>query len=194
MRSGKRPGFRAIGAILAVAALVLFGRPTPALFWPGLGLSLSGALLRLWACGHLEKNKVLAMGGPYAHLQHPLYLGTLLGLLGLLLALSGPRPPGLGVALAGFPLFLGFFFGYYLPRKRRVEGERLERKFGEAYRRWSREVPELLPRLRPYPGGAGQTFSWNSLARSSELGMFAVFLAGWIVLFLRMRGLGPWNA
>ncbi len=34
----------------------------------GLGLILFGEILRIWATGHLEKNKNLTKSGPYAHI------------------------------------------------------------------------------------------------------------------------------
>lgn len=191
MGSRRRVGARSLAAILAGAALLLLARPEPEFFWPGFGLSLSGALLRLWACGHLYKNKELATSGPYARLKHPLYLGTLLGVLGLLAAVSGTRPPGSILALAGFPLFLGFFFGYYYPRKRRIEADRLRRRFGAEFEAWDRAVPGLWPRLLPYQGGSGRAFAWQGLRRNSELGMFLVFLAGWSLLCLRMLEVLP---
>jgi hypothetical protein len=35
--------------------------------------------LRIWASGHLVKNKVLTVTGPYAYVKNPLYIGTLPG-------------------------------------------------------------------------------------------------------------------
>ena len=188
MPSSKRPHWRRAVTYLFVAALLLLARPRPVLFWCGFGLSLAGALLRLWACGHLEKNRRLARGGPYAHVKHPLYLGTLLGFLGLLVAVSDLRPPGSVLALTAGPFFLVAFFLFYMPRKNRREKERLARRFGAEFTAWDRAVPDWVPRLRPWRPGPLPRFRWSGLVRNSELSMFAVFLAGWAFLFLRMAG------
>ena len=60
---------------------------------PGLALGLlfvlGGAALRGWAAGHLIKTDAFCVAGPYAHLRHPLYCGTLLIGVGFALMLSG---------------------------------------------------------------------------------------------------------
>jgi len=189
MPSSKKPDWRRITTFLFVAVLLFLARPRPLLFWCGFGISLGGALLRLWACGYLDKNRHLARSGPYAHVKHPLYLGTLLGFLGLLVAVGDRQPPGSVLALTALPFFLLVFFLFYLPRKNRREKERLARRFGEDFLAWDREVPDYLPRLRPYRSDPPQPFRWSGLARNSEISMFLVFLAGWAFLFGRMEGL-----
>lgn len=48
----------------------------------GAMVCLAGALLRVWASGHLHKNEKVAVWGPYAWVRNPLYLGTYLMALG----------------------------------------------------------------------------------------------------------------
>ena len=48
--------------IILVTAL---GEPLPAFFGAGVGLIALGSIIRLWASGHIKKNKVLATDGPY---------------------------------------------------------------------------------------------------------------------------------
>jgi len=126
--------------VLAIAAFLL-ARPTPASFLMGSLLVAAGAALRFWGAGYLVKNDRLSVAGPYAHLRHPLYAGT------LCLAL------GFGVIAGGWALvlvlgcFLPLFFFYYFPYKERVESARLERRHGSAYAEYHRAVPALLPSL-----------------------------------------------
>src|SRR3989304_4033718 len=47
-------------------------------FVPGAFITLFGEGLRLWAAGHLRKNKQLTATGPYSYVKNPLYIGTLL--------------------------------------------------------------------------------------------------------------------
>lgn len=134
---------------------------------------LGGVGLRLWAAGHLRKNRELTTSGPFAHLRHPLYLGTLLVGLGYAI-MSGRR--------WGLPLVLGLFLAFYLPTM--VEEERhLEGLFGERYREYKRNVPMLLPRLSPWRGGGRRRFDLGLLKKNREhlwalynLGVFALFV------------------
>jgi protein-S-isoprenylcysteine O-methyltransferase Ste14 len=141
---------------LALAALAL-ARPTPTSFALGLPLVALGAGLRAWGAGHLVKNDSLAVAGPYAHLRHPLYAGT------LCLAL------GFGVIASGWALWLvlgGFvpaFFLYYFPYKERVESERLAARYGDAYTEYRSAVPALLPSLERFSParGAAPVSRWS---------------------------------
>jgi len=106
-----------------------------------------GAALRVWAAGHLVKSKELAVSGPYAHLRHPLYAGTLLMASGFV-GLAGGR-----LAVPALVALWLWFFGAYFPRKERAEAARLDGTFGEAYRRYREEVPALWPRWRAWRPG-----------------------------------------
>jgi protein-S-isoprenylcysteine O-methyltransferase Ste14 len=129
---------------LAVAGTFAFAEPTPVGFAVGGALVAAGLGLRVWGAGHLVKNDRLTVSGPYAHLRHPLYAGTLL--LGA----------GFAIIAGGVPLLLllgtvaPLFFIYYLPYKERIESARLERRFGSAYSAYRAGVPLLLPTLSPW--------------------------------------------
>jgi hypothetical protein len=128
------------------------------------------------------KTKCLSLTGPYAHLRHPLYAGTLLLATGFALA-AGPVT-SLLVAAGFFP----FFFTYYLPYKDRIEGARLERRYGAAYLAYRAAVPSLWPLrapFRPSPPVAIADRGW-SRARFRENGESGVLLliaclCGWLL-------------
>jgi protein-S-isoprenylcysteine O-methyltransferase Ste14 len=157
--------------------------PTAARLAAGALVVAAGASVRAWGAGHLVKTERFVVAGPYAHLRHPLYAGTLLVALGLGAA-AGPRALGL---VAG--LFAPFFLLYYLPYKDRIEGARLERRYGDAYVAWRRAVPALWPRLAPWrPGGAGDPPPRWSAARfraNHEGGALLAVAAAWGLLALR---------
>jgi hypothetical protein len=95
------------------------------------------------------KNACLTVSGPYAHLRHPLYAGTLMLGVGFAVIAGGIA---LVLLLAGF---VPFFFLYYLPYKDRIESARLERRYGAAYTAYRAEVRPLVPTLVPWrPHGA----------------------------------------
>jgi protein-S-isoprenylcysteine O-methyltransferase Ste14 len=139
---------RLAAVYLFVVALVLVSRPTPWLFGLGLGLVALGESVRIWAAGHLVKSVELIDSGPYARTQNPLYLGRLLILTGLCVIARNPYHLNWIALAVGYAIF----FGYYLPRKLRVEGDRLRKMHGEEWERYRAAVPILFPSLRRYPG------------------------------------------
>ena len=131
-----------------VLALALLSSPTPLSVAAGALLLIAGEAVRLWAAGHLRKSVELVTVGPYRHVRHPLYLGRLLILTGLCVACRFEAgSPYLWNAIL-LAVSLGVFFGYYLPRKERVESARLRRLHGEAFERYRRSVPAILPQVR----------------------------------------------
>jgi protein-S-isoprenylcysteine O-methyltransferase Ste14 len=161
---------------LFVGFLVWISRPTPRLFAIGAMLVLLGELVRIWAAGHLVKSLELIDSGPYAFTQNPLYLGRLLILTGFCVMAKSPW------LLNWLALALGYFvfFGYYIPRKLRVEGARLEKMHGPAFARYQSSVPILIPALRRYPG---KTTPW-SLAKAVRNQEYLVLTGVLLVLGL----------
>jgi protein-S-isoprenylcysteine O-methyltransferase Ste14 len=156
-----------------VAVLVAIAEPTPTSFLTGVALVALGEAWRVWSAGHLLKSVELAVSGPYRHVQNPLYFGRLCIFSGFALIARLPVEWGQRV-LPAHLLVLGgvllVFFGYYLPRKVRVEGERLRRRHGEAWEAWARAVPVVIPRLRPY-GDNVRAWSAERFVRNGEPGM-----------------------
>jgi protein-S-isoprenylcysteine O-methyltransferase Ste14 len=71
--------------LAAVVAVVMFflakdKQLEPAWFLPGAAVTLLGEWLRLWAAGHLRKNKQLTTTGPYSYVKNPLYRTLLITL------------------------------------------------------------------------------------------------------------------
>ena len=157
---------------VTVPLFLLLARPTLELIVVGTTIALLGAALRAWAAGTIHKNKVLTTSGPYAFTRNPLYLGSFIIGIGLVIA-SG--------RLILLPVFLGlcaFVYG----RTIRAEARRLESLFGETYHAYASRVPLFLPRLTPYPTGGGvRGFRLERYLRNSEyqaaLGILACFLA-----------------
>jgi protein-S-isoprenylcysteine O-methyltransferase Ste14 len=126
-------------AWLVAVPFLWLSRPSPPLLLAGLILAIPGLILRGLASGHIEKDQVLAVDGPYACIRHPLYVGSFL--------------VGLGLATAGgrwifIPFFLGLFSWLYM-RAIRAEERELARRFGAEYRGYRSRVPAFLPRAVP---------------------------------------------
>lgn len=146
---------RVLGAWVLAATPIVFARPSWAWIAAGVPLVVAGEAVRLWAAGHLQKTVELVTSGPYRYTRNPLYLGRLAIWSGLCVM---ARLPG---GVNGLLLLVGWaiFFGYYLPRKERVEPARLRAAHGERYDRYHRAVPALFPALVPYPSPERRAWS-----------------------------------
>jgi protein-S-isoprenylcysteine O-methyltransferase Ste14 len=144
------------GTALGIVFLV-FMHPSLRSLWIGGVISLFGALLRLWAAGHIVKGSVLTRTGPYAFSRNPLYLGSFFMALGIIIG-------GQGYWL--LVLFALFYLVLYIPVMRAEELELLN-GYGDAFIEYSKKVPLFFPRFRraAYPVSG---FFWSRAARNRE--------------------------
>ncbi|MGZ3699696.1 MAG: methyltransferase family protein, partial [Bdellovibrionota bacterium] len=77
---------RIVLAWIFAIALGLAARQFPT--WPGIAVCFLGATIRFWASGYLRKDSRPAVGGPYAFVRNPLYLGTYLMAVGTALSIE----------------------------------------------------------------------------------------------------------
>ncbi len=184
-----------------VIALVAFADPSPDKwrnwnFWVGVGLLLAALWVRMWAAGHLVKNKVLTVTGPYAYVKNPLYIGTFLGMVGFaFLVMGDPSHPWYFRHLNWMVLGAGIlvFVFYYIPYKKKREGDHLRLNFGEAWDHYDRAVPDYFPRLARYERAADRPWSWAATCHNSEqwtplamaAGLAAVVWNGWLVSWIQ---------
>lgn len=175
---------RLLPLALAAVGLVGLARPTPRLWLAGAALVAGGATLRLWAAGHLVKTDRLTRSGPYGHLRHPLYVGSLLIGVGFGIAAGSSQ----AWILAG--LSACAFLAYVLPYKERIEGARLERRFGAGYLSYRAAVPAVLPMPRaPRRFASAQRWSLGRARENDEFGVLLGVTLGLAVLALRGRWL-----
>jgi protein-S-isoprenylcysteine O-methyltransferase Ste14 len=179
----RRYRFRQFVGILFLFVLTLVGQPklwgevAPLLFWGGIGFAVLGGLIRLWASGHVKKDKVLATTGPYGFVRHPLYVGNHLITLAFCLA------SGLWWSFVVWAVIAFIFY----PGTIAHEDEVLHRLFGASWENWRARTRALIPRLTPYQkGGKGE---W-SLARSWHNGeplILAILAACLVYLSFGLR-------
>lgn len=160
----------------AGALALFFAEPTRVSIARGAALAILGELIRIWASGHLEKTHKLATGGPYAHTRNPLYLGSVLMALGLVVAARHPISVSVGLA------YLAIFYPFII----REEAKFLRGKFPSEYHDWAKHVPLFFP--RPTPGGprasrfqVARLFAnheWRSVLGLGLLGAFMVWRLG----------------
>ena len=141
-----------IGAALGIL-FICRARPRN-LFFLLLGLAVSalGILLRQWAAGCLVKNDELARSGPYSFVRNPLYLGSLLAALGLILASTSfshifiLKYPYFDRSLLFWSALWIMIDSIYLPKIEKEE-RLLKEKFGVVFENYAGKVPRILPRL-----------------------------------------------
>ena len=156
---------RVPSGFLLAAVFAWLSRPDARSLCYGIPVSVAGLLLRGWAAGHLEKNRTLAAGGPYAYTRNPLYLGTLIVAAGLAIAANQWI---LGA------LFPAVFVFVYLPVMQNEE-QHLRSLF-PAYAAYADRVPLLLPRGKRMAGTA--PFRWAVYMKNQEYQALWGFLAG----------------
>jgi len=138
-----------VGLVLVPWEYAHFAGPIPrdgALAWVGLALFACGALLGAWAMRTLRgsytmrlnvtSGQTLVTTGPYAVVRNPGYLGNILALLGVGLALS---------SLIG--VFLTLVAAVGLAIRIRREERMLLTEFGDQFRAYVRRTYRLVPLL-----------------------------------------------
>ena len=152
----------AFGFVLLVAFAWL-AEPSWTSLSVGLPVSLLGLGLRAWSAGHLAKNQQLATTGPYAYIRNPLYVGTLIVALGIVIA---SRNPWLAA------IFAAVFFLVYLPAIE-LEEQHLRDLF-PGYASYALTVRRFVPGCK-WPGTAKQ-FAWILYRRNQEYKALLGFL------------------
>ena len=155
---------RIISVYILLGALVLLAKPTPLSVSIGFIFVALGEAVRFWAAGHLHKTVLLITSGPYRYTRNPLYLGRLLIFTGVAIMTLLPYQANWIVLGLGFLVF----FGYYMPRKERVEPARLTKTHGDPYTVYFKAVPALFPRLTPWPEGSRDGWYSSRMRRNRE--------------------------
>jgi protein-S-isoprenylcysteine O-methyltransferase Ste14 len=149
-----------VGTVLGILFLIILVMRPPSIrsLWIGCTIALAGAFLRLWAAGHIEKGKVLTKGGPYAFTRNPLYLGSFIMALGIIIA---------GHGYWWLLLVFGVFFVVFYFPVMKAEEEELLQSHGDHFLEYSGEVPFFIPGFRKLDMSAS-SFSWSRVIRNRE--------------------------
>lgn len=158
-----------LGFLASIAAVVL-ATPTWITWSAGLLVAIAGEGIRIWAAGHLEKNREVTRSGPYRFTAHPLYVGSTVIAAGIALAARS-----LAVALVA-----ALYMGLTIPAAIRTEELDLRQAFGSTYDdyRTSRAAPMT------------RRFSLARAMRNREQRAIAGLLAGFALLALKTWLLG----
>ncbi len=143
--------------ILVIVPLLLDPRPTPARGIPliagllivGVGLYIMArTILSFFRIGRgtlapWDPPRNLVIVGMYTYVRNPMILGVIAVVIGESLALSS------------LPIFLFAVFAFVLNTFYFIFSEEpgLEKRFGEEYREYKRNVPRWIPRRKPWKPG-----------------------------------------
>jgi len=155
-----RTRLQVLGAII----LLLFARPANMMLAVALPFLLAGLLLRLWASGYLVKDSHLCRSGPYAYVQHPLYISNILVGLGLYVFCNNP----LFTLITALPLV--WIYSHTV----QGEEEYLHDVYDAEHDEYQKQVPRFLPRLSPAPSASPDQFSWRRVLLNNRLLRFLI--------------------
>jgi protein-S-isoprenylcysteine O-methyltransferase Ste14 len=124
-----------LGFLTALVALVL-AQPTWQSWGYGLLIAAVGEAIRVWAAGHLEKSREVTRSGPYRWMRHPLYVGSSVMAVGIVIASRS-------IVLA---IVAGIYMATTIGAAIRTEEAYLRQTFGDDYDRYSRSESPPMPR------------------------------------------------
>ena len=154
-----------LGFVTTIAALIL-AQPTWTTWRVGLFVALAGEAIRVWAAGHLEKGREVTSSGPYRWTGHPLYVGSSLLALGVVIA-------AWSVPLA---ILATVYMGTTITAAIRTEEAFLRHTFGDTYERYQGSRGEQSSRR----------FSLARVMRNREYRAVAGLVVGFALLALKV--------
>jgi protein-S-isoprenylcysteine O-methyltransferase Ste14 len=163
----------ALGFVTGLATLIL-AHPSWASWRAGLVVAIAGESLRFWAAGHLEKSREVTRSGPYRWMRHPLYAGSTIMALGVVIASRS--------AIVGVLALL--YMAATITAAIKTEEAFLRAAFGDAYDRYAgahRDAADAS--AEPIR----RRFSVARAVRNREYRAAAGLLAGFALLALKAR-------
>jgi protein-S-isoprenylcysteine O-methyltransferase Ste14 len=148
----------------AVVAILL-AQPTWVSWRRGLVVALLGEAIRVWAAGHLEKSREVTRSGPYRWTRHPLYAGSAVMAIGIV------------IACRSWPLaaIAALYMVSTITAAVRTEEAFLRRTFGDTYDRYRNSQAEPMMRR----------FSIERALRNREYRALVGLLSGFALLALK---------
>jgi protein-S-isoprenylcysteine O-methyltransferase Ste14 len=156
-----------LGLVVAIVTLFI-AQPTWVTWRVGLTIAALGEAVRIWAAGHLEKSREVTRSGPYRWSRHPLYAGSTIMALGIVIASRS-----LIVAMLAT-----IYMATTLTAAIRSEEAFLTRAFGDAYDQYRESRATPMERR----------FSLARAMRNREYRAAAGLAAGFALLALKVSG------
>jgi protein-S-isoprenylcysteine O-methyltransferase Ste14 len=148
-------------------------------------LFLAGGACRFWAMLYIggRKGRMVVSQGPYSLLRNPLYFGTFLMSLALVVFLENLT------SIIGFAAISTIYLGSTIPSEER----RLSSKLGEDYRGYCRRVPRFWPRLSGLSTSRRISVDVHCLALEARRALLWMWIpvAGQVLVTLRLQSWWP---
>ncbi len=171
-----------LGYPLAIAVL-WFSRPTPRSILLGALVGILGLWVRANAAGHLHKQEVLTVTGPYAYTRNPLYLGS------SILAFGAGIATRSWISASILVIYFAVFYTIVMSR----EANELHVRHGASFEEYARAVPLFFPRLTAarLPGVSTGSFSFEQYKKNHEwqAAVGFLFLLVFLLVIWRFRPL-----
>jgi hypothetical protein len=158
--------------LIAAIAVSLLAQPTWLSLIGGVLISLLGLSIRIWASGHLRKEKALAVSGPYRYSRNPLYLGNFILGVGIVVGSRSWWVMGLFVA----------YFAIFYPLIIHREKERMKELFPEQYEEYRKRVPPFFPLLKKRTLPSQIKFRWSLYKQNKEYRALIGTMVFWLIL------------
>jgi len=159
-------------AILFVLLVSWLGDTYLTLLYAGAAVAAVGELIRMWASGHVKKNKELATDGPYAYVRHPLYVGNILILVGYSLASN----------MWWSFVLMAFLLWFYYPPAISYEDSKLKKIFAEQWIEWSQNIHALIPTFSSKSVSASSNWSFKQSLMKNGEPLIAIYLLACLYL------------
>lgn len=130
--------YRSFVGIVCLVLLLYLAEPSPKSITIGFFFIIAGMFFRAWSSGYINKDNELATDGPYALTRNPLYFGNFI--LGLGIAIAGNN-------ISSYIIFFVFYLVFF-PFLMYIEHQRLKKKFGEKYEKWSKKSNTFFPKIK----------------------------------------------
>lgn len=168
--------WRVRSGFLALILSVLFAQTILLSLLVGMAITSAGLALRLWACGHLKKEKELTTSGPYRYTRNPLYLGNVF--------------IGIGVVISSYSwwviLIFAIYFLLFYPVIILEEKSRMKKFFPHQYNSYSQKVPLFFPNFRLSWPKNPRKFSGQLFKKNKETRALFGALIYWAILTVLM--------
>jgi protein-S-isoprenylcysteine O-methyltransferase Ste14 len=151
---------------LAAVVVIWLATPTWRTWIAGLVVASLGEAFRMWAAGHVEKSREVTRSGPYRLTRHPLYVGSSVIALGVVIAANS----------ASVALIAAIYMVTTIAAAIRTEEAFLRTAFGATYDDYRVSRGEPMQRA----------FSWRRAMRNREYRALAGVLIGFGLLALRI--------
>ena len=168
-------GWRVRAGLIFVILVVILAQPDLPSLLSGLAVCILGLLLRMWAAGHLRKQKELTISGPYMYTRNPLYLGNLIIGFGIVIASR---------SVWGLCVFMAYFLLFY-PLVIHTEKEKMKELFPAEYEEYRKKTPLFLPSMRSFPTPNKSRFSWRTFRENKEWRAIFGTVCFWLILLAK---------